>query len=441
MEKNSKFSATVQDVNDDGDGVVKINSEVVFVPYVWHNEEIEGTIINAKNKFAIGKCTKLITQNPNRVTPSCPYFLSCGGCQLQHINHPTQLQFKQQKVARLLQKIANTNALVNPTVSCNEFRYRNKIALPINHEGKIGMYRKNTHNILEIADCPITKEWVKPLISCVKEYMKKSGVGGYNELTKSGLLKHIVAREIDGDILITMVINGNELPNTHILIDLLKENFASFGLNININKLHNNVILTDNFAHIFGLTHLNANTNGIVYPVTNASFVQVNESVQNAIYFSILTHINPEETVVNAYSGAGLLTALISKKAKQCFGIEIVKEASASANELAKNNSIANMKNICGDCTQELPKLLKQGLCNFSVVVDPPRKGLTPEVVNSFIKAKPNKIIYVSCNPSTLARDVKLILQSGLYKIASVTPYDMFPQTAHVETLLVLEKI
>ncbi len=441
MEKNSKFTSTVIDINDDGDGVIKINDAVVFVPNVLPNEEIEGIIINAKSKFAIGKYTKILKANPNRIAPPCPYFNSCGGCSLQHLKKETQAEFKQLKVINALKKFGKINADVNKTVTLNNFRYRNKIALPVNHLNQIGLYRKNTHNILEIDDCLITKPWVKTIIEAVKQYMQQVGVTGFNDQLKCGLIKHIVAREIDDQLLITLVVNGKQLPKLEILVEILKQQFNNFGLNINLNTLNNNVILTENFVHIYGLTHILVTDNGITYPVTNASFMQVNDEIKNEIYNDVLAHINPEETVVNAYSGAGLLTAQISKVAKFCYGVEIVKDASTSADILAKNNNITNMKNICGDCTKEIPKLLGNGLTDFTIVVDPPRKGLTPEVVDTFVKTKPNKIIYVSCNPSTLARDVKAILDSGLYSIKSVTPYDMFPQTAHVETLLVLEKI
>lgn len=440
MEKNAKFIGTVTDINDDGDGVVKFNGEVIFVPNVWIDEEVEGIIINAKNKFAIGKCTRIANESTSRVTPPCPYFSSCGGCTIQHVNYESQLAFKKDKLIRIFKRIAGIDITPEDVVSSPSLRYRNKISLPVNERLEIGLFRKNSHNIIEVDDCIISKSWVKPLINAVKEFMIENNISGYNETTKAGLIKHIVAREVDESVLITIVINGDTLPHSEKLIEKLKKIFTRFGLNININKLHNNVILGDTFKHIYGLTELTANDHNITYPVTNASFLQVNEEIANKIYDKVLSLIKPDDIVVNAYSGAGLLTARMAKVSKTAYGIEIVKDATDSANTLAKNNNISNMINICGDCTKEIPKLLKNGLSNHIVVVDPPRKGCDNAVLEAIIKSSPRKIIYISCNPNTLARDVKSILDSDNFDIESITPYDMFPHTAHLESVVCLKQ-
>lgn len=441
MEKNDNFSAVVSDVNDDGDGVVKIDKQIVFVPDTWYNEEIEGVIINTKSKFAIGKATKVSTPSKSRITPSCKLSSMCGGCSLQHINYPEQLLYKQQKIKNTFKKFGGIDVEVNKTIPSRPFRYRNKTALPIDPKTRrVGMFRTNSHNILPIADCVITKEWVSKLVSSVNDFLAETNVSIFDENTKSGLVKHLVAREVGGFLLITIVINGESLPHKNILIEKLKEAFGeNFGLNLNINKLMNNVILTDKFVHLYGLTHLSSTSFAITYPITNASFMQVNDEISEKIYLSVLENISPDELVVNAYSGAGLLSAMLAKKAKSVYGIEIVEDASKSADLLAKNNGICNLVNICGDCTVKLPALVKK-LDKFTIVFDPPRKGLTPELVTAIKLSAPEKIIYISCNPATLARDCKLFLENSNYKITSVTPFDMFPQTAHIETLCILEK-
>ena len=440
MEKNTKFNGLVADINDDGDGVVKFNGEVIFVPNVWINEEVEGIIINAKNKFAIGKAIQIKNESTSRVTPPCPYFSSCGGCTIQHVNYESQLSFKKEKLIRIFKRIAGIDITPEDVVPSTNLRYRNKISLPVNEKQEVGLFRKNSHNIIEVDDCIISKNWVKTLINAIKEFMSENNISGYNEATKTGLVKHIVAREVSDAVLITVVINGDALPHSDKLINKLKTIFTNFGLNININKLHNNVILGDSFKHIYGLTELISNDHGITYPVTNASFLQVNENIANQIYDKVLSIIQPEDIVVNAYSGAGLLTARIAKVAKLAYGIEIIKDATESANTLAKNNNISNMINICGDCTKEIPKLLKNGLTNHLVVVDPPRKGCDNAVLEAIVKSNPRKIIYISCNPSTLARDVKTIIDSNLFEIESITPFDMFPHTAHLESVVCLKQ-
>ena len=441
MEKNDKFFGKVCDINDDGDGVVKFNNQVIFTPNTWLDEEIEGIVINAKSKFAVGKATQIKKQNENRIIPPCPYASSCGGCSLQHISYDEQLRFKKEKLIHVFKKVANIDISPNDTVVSNSTRYRNKISLPVNDKLEIGLFRTNSHKILEIDDCLISKNWTKPLIDAVKEYMTENNISGYNEQTKSGLIKHIVAREVNNSVLISIVVNGESLPKSENLVNKLRPIFTNFGLNININKLHNNVILGSAFKHIYGLTELTVVDEDITYPVSNASFLQVNDDIAHKIYNKVISYIDNSDIVINAYSGAGLLTAKLSKFANTAYGIEIVKEATDSANKLAKSNNITNMINICGDCTIEIPKLLKQGIQNHIIVVDPPRKGCDDKVLDAIIKSKPKKIIYVSCNPNTLARDVKKLTESNAYLIEEITPFDMFPHTSHVETVVCLTHV
>lgn len=436
MNKNDKFNCIITDLNDDGQGVAKINNEVVFIPYCLPEESVSGVIINAKQKFAIGKAQEITNKSNFRATPPCPYFEKCGGCDLQHLIYEKQLEFKQNKVNHLLKKIANIDFSVLPTYSANQLRYRNKIALPINENGEIGLYRKNTHNILKVDDCLISKEWIKDLICQTEKYIKLSKDSGYNELTKQGNLRHIVARELNGNFLFTIVTTQNQLKDKDLLIKLLKEKFDFFGLNININKSINNAILSNEWKHLYGLTELTATDNGITYPVNNASFLQINDDVKNVVYKKICDQIEDNEIVINAYSGAGLLSAQICKKAKECYGVEIVKEATENANTLAKNNNLTNLINICDDCAKQIPILLKKHNAS-TIILDPPRKGVDEKVLKSIIDAKLKKIIYLSCNPSTLARDIKILTENG-YKLTYAEPFDMFPQTAHVETLTTL---
>ena len=443
MEKNKTFNGTIIDINDDGDGILKVDSEVIFVPDTIPNEEVTGVIIDSRSKFSIGKVTNILSKSESRVTPPCEYSTSCGGCTLQHINYSDQLLFKQNKVKRAFKKIAKIDITPHETISANPFRYRNKIAMPIDPKTKsVGLFRTNSHKIVPVSDCLITKEWIKPLINIVNEFIKQYDISIYNDETKSGLLKHIVAREVDNNLLITLVINGDKLNHLDALTTKLNSVFSNnYGLNLNINKLCNNCILTENFVHEYGLKSLQKTEFGITHPITNASFMQINDEICEKIYESVLENIDSNEIVINAYSGAGLLTALISTKAKYVYGIEIVKDATISANELKLQNHITNITNICGDCTKELPNLIRsKKIDDFTLVIDPPRKGITKEVVDSIISSKPNKIIYVSCNPQTLARDISLIMNSNNYNISSVTPFDMFPQTAHVETLCILTK-
>ena len=317
LRKNDAVNGTITDLNDDAQGVLKTPSgAIVFIPNALVDEQVEAQIIYNKSSYAIGKVKTITNESSVRTTPPCPYFLSCGGCDLQHITHDAQLDFKTNKVQRALKKIAHIDTPVNKCISKNTCKYRNKISLPISTKGEVGLYRKNTHNILKIDDCYITEDWNKKLIEIINDYIKKSKISIYNEEIKIGLLKCVVARHINESLLVTMVLNGETLPNEKLLIKNLSSSFKTIGVNININKLHNNVILSDKWKHLYGIKELTACEYGITYPVSNASFYQVNNEIKTAIYDHVLSLIDSNSVVVDAYSGAGLLSAIISKKAK-----------------------------------------------------------------------------------------------------------------------------
>lgn len=442
IRKNEKNKSVVIDLNDDGQGVVKTkDNQVIFIPNALPGEEVEFQVIQAKSKFAIAKALSIANTSSDRVSPPCPYFNKCGGCDIQHLSKNCQLKFKSNIVQNAFKKICGIEMEIPLCIGLNDYRYRNKIALPVSQLGEVGLFRKNSHNIIPIHDCIITETWNKDVIDAVCTYIKKTNISCYDENTKTGILKHVVARQIGNKILITLVVTQNNLPQQNTLIDELSKKFLDFGLNININTLNNNVILSQNWKHIYGIKELTASEYGINYPVSNASFYQVNNDIKTAIYDACLNNISDQDVVVDAYSGAGLLSAIISKKAKKCYGIEIIPQATQNANELKKNNNLQNLENINGDCAKELPKLVKTLTENYCVVLDPPRKGCDETVLKAIIDSNPKKIIYISCNPSTLARDAKLLLESNKFKIKSVQPYDMFPQTSHVETLAVFEQI
>ena len=270
-------------------------------------------------------------------------------------------------------------------------------------------------------------------------------------------MRHIVARFLNNHLLLTVVINSDKLIEKEMLIELLKKHFEKFSLYENINKKDNNVILGEKFNLIYGEPTIKLETFGIKHEISPQSFLQVNQNVQNKLYSSVLDNIENNSITIDAYSGAGLMTAIVSQKAKFVYGIEIVKEAVENANYLVQANSIKNIKNICGDCGEEIEKLITKTLHSsqkllvntdknntmqkINVILDPPRKGCDEKVLTSILKMLPNKIIYVSCNSATLARDVKMLLANNLYKIKSIQPFDMFPQTSQIECLCLLEKV
>jgi len=252
-----------------------------------------------------------------------------------------------------------------------------------------------------------------------------------------GSIKHIVAREHENQILICVVANSFNILGTDALIKILQKYFDNFGLSICLNALNNNVILTNDIKTIYGNSVLNINEFNINYPVSINSFLQVNDDIKNKIYNYVVENIEQNETVIDAYSGTGLLTSIVSKKAKKVFGIEIIKDAVENANNLLKSNNINSCQNICGDCLIELPKLINNITDSCTIILDPPRSGCDKKIMEELANSKNiNKIIYISCSPQTLARDISYLLEN--YEILSIQPFDMFPQTKHVETVVIL---
>ena len=444
MIKSDKFNATIQNYGCNGEGVTKVNGETVFVPYSLVGENVDGIVIKANSKYAIGKIEQINIKSHCRINAPCPYFAKCGGCQLQHTTYENSLKIKTEIVKNAIKNIGKIDCDI-PTVlpSKEQYHYRNKIDMPINPKTKkLGMFRTASHNIIDIEECLLQKTLTAKLITVFNKYLSQTKTPIYDDVTKKGVLKHLVARELDNKILITVVINSNDLPDKKVLVEFLSQNFDNFGLSLNINKLKNNVILTNRFVQVYGLTKIDVCENEISYSITNGSFLQINDQIKDTMYQKIFEQIE-NETVVDAYSGAGLLSAMIAKHAKQVYGIEIVEEATKIADRLKADNMIQNLTNINGDCAEKLPALL-EGLTaeeksNLIVVIDPPRKGCDKKVLEAILNVRPKKIIYMSCDPSTLARDLNILLNDTNYKIAYLQPFDMFPQTKHVETLAVLE--
>lgn len=444
IKKNDVLEVEILNLGCNGEGVAKVDGTVLFVPYSLPGEKVKVQVINTKQKAYICKVLEILKPNENRVQPLCPYFTKCGGCQLQHLEYDEALKFKRQEVQNAITHIGKINYEVEPCfASNNQYYYRNKLALPVDKNTRsVGMFRPSSHNIVPIENCYIQEKWCKDIIEIFNDYLKNTNVSIYDENTSHGDIRHLVVRQANNKLLITIVVNGENLKDKDYLITKLSEKFDNFGLNININKTNSNIILTNEYKHIFGLKDIEIEEYGIKYSINNASFMQVNDYIKHAIYDRVLNEIEKNEIVVDAYSGAGLLTAIISKKCKFAYGIEIIKPAVDIANSLKMCNNILNMKNICGDTTIELPKLVKEIKEDFTVVLDPPRKGCSKEVMHTLAKVQPKKIIYISCNPSTLARDLYNFNElSNNYKISKIQPFDMFPNTKHVETLVVMERI
>ncbi|MBR2614084.1 MAG: 23S rRNA (uracil(1939)-C(5))-methyltransferase RlmD [Clostridia bacterium] len=466
LQKNQVHIDKILALGINGEGIVKKDGFVIFIPFCLLNEEVEYKILKVSKKVAYGKLIRVITPSENRVEPKCEVFTKCGGCQLQHLKYESQLELKRDTVKDSLKKIAFLDLEV-PIANKSEYEYayRNKLQLPIaevDGETKLGFFANNSHRIIPIKNCPIHPDWSSKIIEVFYNFIENKGLKGYNEEKGTGLLRHLVVRSVNGKLIITLVLTKNALSCKNDLIKALKENFDDFTLYFNINSKKTNAILGDEYILVYGNGYYEYEVLGIKAKIDARSFMQVNDYVYPKLYKKALSLIGDDEniTVIDAYSGAGFMTSLFAKKYEKAIGIEVIKEAVDCADALAKQNGLEDkMENICANVEDVLPKIvnnLKKADKKIVLTVDPPRKGLDRFSIQTIKNSGIEKIVYISCNPASLARDVGLLTgtltyENGEikkvenpnfdYKITYIEPFDMFPMTKHVETIICLEKV
>ncbi len=457
--KNGEYEGIAEGLGTDGEGIIKTAGATVFVPFCLPGESVRFKALKVKGAIAYGKLTEILTPSPERVTPVCPVFGKCGGCDLQHMNYACQLEFKRNSVATALSKIGGICVEVNDCVPCaNEYGYRNKLVLPIGADADgntvVGFYARHSHRIVPISDCAIQADWAKNVIAAVRKFAE-SGARGYDEVTRTGVLRHIVAREIGGKFIFALV--AAKYLDVAPFAELLRGYFKEFTLLLNINSAPTNAIFGEEWRLCHGDGFFEAEEHGVKYRAGANTFLQVNDDVRAKLYAAVLEQAESGAVAVDLYSGGGMLTAMLAKKCGAAYGIEIVKEASRCADELKRANGLQDkMTNICGAVEDEIDKVFARTEGRGRIIVcDPPRKGMQRGVVNAIARSKADKVVLVSCNPATLARDlgvlcgtlterggelVRVDKPTSDYRIESVTPFDMFPQTKWCETLVVLSK-
>jgi 23S rRNA (uracil1939-C5)-methyltransferase len=473
IEKNDIVCGTTDAIGSNGEGIIKHEGITFFVPACLPGEKVRFKVLKVKGNIGYGKVEEILTPAEERVRAKCPVFSRCGGCCLQHLDYPAQLTHKATVVKDALRKIGGLNIAV-PTAVKSDFpyAYRNKLQIPVgvdkDGQNVIGFYAEHSHRIIPITACAIHPEWSEKLIAVIKRYMTECAVKGYDEENKTGAIRHIVAREIGGRYIVTLVTAKRNLPNLPYLVGLLSEVLRQFSLYLNFNDQDTNVIMGKEFQLIHGMGFFEAEEHGIRYEAGPMTFLQVNENVRTKLYKDALKTVctDGDEVVIDAYSGGGLLTAMIAKKAKRVYGIELEPEASRCADSLKAKNGLENMTNICGYVEEHLTAVMeKEKGEKVRLILDPPRAGIARSVVKALLASGIEKLTLISCNPATLARDLgiltgKLIENDlgelvknpaydgvedgetlpGYYAIERIQPYDMFPQTKHVETLVCLAR-
>ncbi len=442
LKQNDKITYTAQGYSN-AETVGVVDGYTVFVGGMMIGETATVKITYVKKSVAYGEVVEILTPSPSRVTPPCLHFGKCGGCSLMHMTYEEQLKFKTNKVANNIKKLAKLDVNVLPCVpSMLTLGYRNKLSLPVAGKlgnVKIGMYQKGSHFVVDMDDCLLGGKWSQKLTQIFRNYLNQHNIPPYNEKTFTGVVRHLVARYVDEQLLVTVVSNGEFKFDLHPLIAELQKAFPKFGLFVNINTYKNNVILGKTTQHVYGIGQIVGEHFGVKFCLQPDSFFQVNNGVKDAIYQKAKDLLNVANTdvLIDCFSGIGILTNALASSNYQTYALEIVPSAVEGANQMKALNNSPNVTNICGDVNVELPKLTAEHAGKtITMVVDPPRKGLGENICNTILQADVDNIVYISCDSATLARDLAML--SAKYNVSYVEPYDMFPNTDQVETMVCL---
>ncbi|WP_404457911.1 23S rRNA (uracil(1939)-C(5))-methyltransferase RlmD [Oceanobacillus kapialis] len=450
VKKNETITLTFEDLTHEGNGVGKVDGYPLFVPHGLPGEEATVKVVKVNKNFGFGKLLDVTTPSDQRVEPPCNVYYQCGGCQLQHMSYDLQLQMKQNQVKSVMRKIAHLEHVpVHPTLGMEDpWRYRNKVQMPVGeHDGELitGFYRKRSHEIIsEMETCVIQDELNDRSVHAVRRIANRLGIKAYDEKADRGVLRHIMVRtgRETNETMIVLITRTDKLPHQEELIRELTETFPHVKSIVhNVNNKRTNVILGRKTTVIWGEEYIYDTIGDIKFAISAKSFYQVNPPQTKVLYDKALEYaqIGADDTVVDAYCGIGTISLFLAQQAKKVYGVEVVPEAISDAKMNAKLNGINNAEFVVGEAEKVMPWWKAQGLRPDVIVVDPPRKGCEVDFLQAMIGMEPKRIVYVSCNPSTLARDLR-ILEDGGYETKEVQPVDMFPQTNHVECVTVLER-
>ena len=448
--KNDLVTLEIEDCGIDGEGIGKADGFTVFVKDAVIGDTVTAKIIKAKKNYGYGRLMEVLKPSPYRVEPKCEFARQCGGCQLQALSYDQQLVFKTNKVKGHLERIGGfTDIPMEPIIGMDElFHYRNKAQFPVgrNKEGKIvtGFYAGRTHNIIENRDCALGVAENKEVLDRVIAHMEKYGIEPYNEATGKGLVRHVLIRygHFTKEVMVCLILNGNKLPKEEQLVKSLCEIPGMTSITINVNKKHSNVILGEEIRLLWGQEYITDRIGDISYQISPLSFYQVNPMQTQKLYAKALEYadLHGEETVWDLYCGIGTISLFLAQKAKFVRGVEIVPAAIENAKENAKLNGLENTEFFVGKAEEVLPREYKKnGVYADVIVVDPPRKGCDETLLETMIEMNPERIVYVSCDSATLARDLKYLCERG-YELRKVCPVDQFGMTVHVETVVLLSQ-
>ena len=449
IRKNDRIKLKIESCSSNGSGVGRHNGMAIFVPATAVGDEITAHILKVKKNYAFAKVESVLVPSADRIQPECPVYLRCGGCVFSHMTYEAESEIKADHVAECFRRIGGLTPEFEPVISAEcDSRYRNKAQYPVaseNGEIKMGFYSSHSHRVVHCPDCLLQPAEFEGILSVFAEYIKEKNVSVYDETTHKGLLRHVYIRKgtSSGEIMVCAVINGRALPDEKALTEKLLEKEKSIAsIIVNSNLKDTNVILGSECRTVWGKDAIEDVLCGLRFRISPLSFYQVNRNQAEKLYGKAAEYagLTGKETVLDLYCGAGTIGLSMAKNAKEIIGVEIVPEAIEDAKINAELNKIENARFICGDAAQAAETLKSEGIRPDVIILDPPRKGCSTEMLETAAQMNPKRIVCVSCDPATLARDCGIFAGLG-YIAEKVTPVDMFPRTGHVETVCLLSRL
>ena len=448
IKKNDCFTVSIEDMSEDGSGIGKLDGYIWFIKDAVKGDVVEAKAMKMKKSYGFARLMRVITPSPYRIEPACPVARQCGGCQLQAMSYESQLKFKENKVYNNLRRIGGfTDIPFLPIMGMDEpWRYRNKAQFPFgrNKNGEIvtGFYAGRTHDIIPQEDCLLGVEENKKILESIKEYMIENHVAPYEEETHQGLIRHALIRKgfKTGELMVCVIINGKKLPHSEKLVEKLCRFDGMTSISYSINTDKTNVILGKELVNLYGPGYITDYIGDVKYRISPLSFYQVNPVQTEKLYGTALEYagLTGGEVVWDLYCGIGTISLFLAQKAKKVYGVEIVPQAIDDARENAKLNGLDNVEFFVGKAEEVLTEQYEKNKVYADViVVDPPRKGCDEQCLNTIVTMAPKRVVYVSCDSATLARDLKMLCEKG-YEVEKVRCCDMFGWTTHVETVVLL---
>ncbi|HEX3077324.1 MAG TPA: 23S rRNA (uracil(1939)-C(5))-methyltransferase RlmD [Lachnospiraceae bacterium] len=455
LEKNDEIEVVIDGLGSEGEGIAHVDGYALFIKEALVGEKARVKIMKTKKSYGYARLIEILEPSPHRVEPRCVVARQCGGCQLQHLSYEEQLRFKQSKVTECLKRIGHfgeeIDAIIEPIIGMETpYYFRNKAQFPVGRgkEGSIvtGFYASRTHSIIDTSHCYIQAEGNEELLTIVKDYMNEEGIEPYDEENHKGLVRHILTRIgfVTGEIMVCLIINGKQLPHAERLVERLASVKGMTSISYNINTDKTNVIMGDKVVTLWGQPYITDYIGDIKYQISPLSFYQVNPVQTKRLYETALEYANLKgnEIVWDLYCGIGTISLFLAQKAKQVYGVEIVPQAIDDAKRNAEINGITNAEFFVGAAEEIMPQKYKESNGSMSadvIVVDPPRKGCDEALLDTIVKMQPERVVYVSCDPATLARDLRYLCDRG-FELKRVRAVDQFGHSGHVETVALLSQ-